>query len=80
MVYRSCAVRPADIFTCGSSCKYFSHANENRSSGDPKTLLARLLHCAAKDMHQSLTTFVAWRDYLKRHTPALCCGKIQMPF
>ena len=67
--YNKCRVKTSDIFTCGSSCKYFSHANRDRSHGSPATLLARLLNCNTREMHQSLTTFVAWRDYLRMHRP-----------
>ena len=57
------------MFSCGSSCKYFSHASRDRSHGISATLLARFFNCCPKDMHQSLTTFLAWRDYLRRHKP-----------
>ena len=70
--FAACRVKSSDVFSCGSSCKYFSHASRDRSHGNPATLLARLLNTCSQDlakMHQSLTTFVAWRDYLLQHKP-----------
>ena len=69
--YLFCHVRSADVFSCGSSCKYFSHANKNRSAGDPRTFLARLLEASYQDVHQSLTTLIAFRDYLRNHSPKI---------
>ena len=68
----ACPLRGASAIFMGSSCKYFSRANKDKSHGDPKTLLARAaagVSSSAGPPHQSLATYLALMSHARAHKP-----------
>lgn len=61
---KQCRVPDVNIVSTGSSCKYFSAANQSRKHGEKTTLLSR-----QEGDHQSLVTYQAFILYLQQHGP-----------
>eukprot|EP00971_Amphidinium_carterae_P124324 2462924-Amphidinium_carterae.1 len=67
-----CRIHAADFFIAGTSCKYFSKINQNKSLGSPHTILAAVLEGKKPTpQHSSLITFMGMMEYTNRCQPAV---------
>ena len=71
-----CTVEAAEIFTCGSSCRYFSHLSRaRRPQGRPASALQRLHKLAAQaaggESNSSYKTWKGLQDYIEVKKPKL---------
>ena len=64
---KHCNVPRADLAFCGSSCKYFSHANHQKQHGSNEKFMST---DAGKD-HQSYITLKGFLAYLKKYKPSM---------
>jgi len=69
----TCIVPRADIFTFGSSCKYFSRlSNSRRKDGKPASVLQRLSQSGLdSDDNSSFKTWQGAREYIRKYKPYL---------
>eukprot|EP00971_Amphidinium_carterae_P307951 6119999-Amphidinium_carterae.1 len=67
-----CQIHAADFFIAGTSCKYFSKINQNKSLGSPHTILSAVLEGKKPTpQHSSLVTFMGMMQFTNRCQPAV---------